>query len=161
MRLTGEVVGVLVAVLLFGGAQAAAHGTGGYAFAIQEEGFCEVIGAMGTLEADDPANGTPPALAVDDNGTPVSEGAIDVTGTPFVDDATPAVGTPIVEATDILGDDGVLDEDDEGALCRDVDDDGTNEIGFDQDKNGMLEEGEVLGSDVNNDEALTEDELDF
>ena len=161
MRLPNEVVGALVVALLFGGTQAAGHSTGGHAFAIQEEGFCEMIGAEGTLEADEPSSGTPPALSVEDSGTPESEETVDVSGTPFIDDATPAVGTPIVDATDILGDDGVVNEDDEGALCRDIDGDGTNEIGFDQDKNGMLEEGEVLGSDVNTDEALTEDEFDF
>ncbi|HEV2128048.1 MAG TPA: hypothetical protein VGR22_05445, partial [Thermomicrobiales bacterium] len=75
-------------------------------------------------------------------------------------DSTPSTGTPIPDITDILGDDNALGSDDEGFLCQDINDDGTYEIGIDEDGDGVLDEDEVLGEDLNEDQTLTQDELD-
>ena len=66
---------------------------------------------------------------------------------------------PAVDFTSLAGDDATLDANDEGYLSGDVDGDGTNEIGVDEDASGTLEENEVLGTDANADEGLTEDEF--
>ena len=59
----------------------------------------------------------------------------------------------------LAGEDGVFNEQDEGFVSEDLDDDGITEIGFDEDESGTLEDNEGLGSDLNNDQALTEDEF--
>jgi len=152
-------LGVVMLVLLLGANQAAARGTGENAFAVQDNEFCDAAGAAGTPIAATPegftvAAGTPvDVVDVVAEGTPKGEVAIEIVA------GTPVVGTPAADVVDALGDD-LLDVNDEGALCQDVDGDGINEIGIDQDKNGSLDENEVLGSDLNDDEALTEDELD-
>ena len=84
-------------------------------------------------------------------------------GTPLTDSGTigaedPA-GVDTEDFTTAAGEDGTFDANDEGYLSGDVDDDGTFEIGVDQDASDTLEENEVLGTDLNNDEALTEDEV--
>ena len=101
-------------------------------------------------------------------GTPVSDSA--ATGTPAGDTglgATPASETAIVgtPGDDIVGDstsDAVADPDQvdanqEGFLCQDVGDDGTYEVGIDEDADGILDENEVLGT-LEDNEVLTEDE---
>ena len=128
----------LAGVMATAGAQGAgAEGTDGYAFALQDNEFCEVMDAAGT-----PVGATPEEIAVEAS--------------------TPVVGTPVSDLADDVGDIGIgkLDATIEGALCQDVDGDGINEIGIDEDESGTLEENEVLGSDENNDEALTEDEVE-
>lgn len=67
------------------------------------------------------------------------------------------LGDPLTNA--VLGDDAVLDANDEGFLRENVDDDEAFEAGIDVDDSGALEEGEVLGEDLNEDEALTEGEI--
>lgn len=135
-------------VLLFGANQAAAQGTGGNAFAVQDNEFCDATGAAGT-----PISATPEGFAVDvaEAGTPEGEVSINSAG-------TPVVGTPAAIVVDAFGDD-VLDLTDEGALCQDVDGDGIYEIGIDTDQDGTLDENEALGADLNNDQTLTVDEL--
>ena len=73
------------------------------------------------------------------------------------DEGAGGVGTP--DFAIYAGDDNTFDATDEGFVREDLDNDQTFEIGYDEDQSGTLEESEVLGTDVNNDEALTEDEL--
>lgn len=114
---------------------AGAHGTGAqgtdrYAFALQDNEFCEVMDAVGT-----PVGATPEEFAVEAS--------------------TPEAGTPVGDLADDIGDISLVDANVEGALCQDVDGDGINEIGIDEDESGTLEENEVLGSELDNDQALT------
>ena len=60
---------------------------------------------------------------------------------------------------DIIGGDGVFDEEDEGFLADDLDDDGLGDVGVDLNDDGILDENEVLGEDVDGDAALGEGEL--
>jgi len=64
-----------------------------------------------------------------------------------------------VDPAAILGEDGVFTEADDGYLYDDIDGDGVFEIGFDENGDGVLDEAEVLGDDINDDRELTEDEL--
>ncbi len=70
---------------------------------------------------------------------------------------------PVDQADDdflgIAGDDRVFNEQDEGFLANDIDNDGVFEVGQDRNADGILDENEVLGDDVNNDRFLTEDEF--
>lgn len=59
----------------------------------------------------------------------------------------------------LFGEDGVFTEADEGYLYDDIDAEGVFEIGFDENGDGILDEAEVLGDDLNDDRELTEDEL--
>ena len=70
-----------------------------------------------------------------------------------------AIQTDEEEFGGLAGEDGVFNEQDEGFVSEDLDDDGITEIGFDEDESGTLEDNEGLGSDLNNDQALTEDEF--
>lgn len=58
-----------------------------------------------------------------------------------------------------LGDDGTLNEADEGFVFEDVDGDGMIEIGVDANLDGTLNEDEILGTDANQDNMLTGDEI--
>jgi hypothetical protein len=64
-----------------------------------------------------------------------------------------------VTTSAVLGEDGVFNQEDEGYLSEDLDGDGIFEIGMDENGDGILDENEVLGEDVNDDGELTEDEL--
>ena len=133
----------------------------GHAVEANVEGFvCQDVPGGGTLE-----------IGIDEDG----DGVLDpdeVLGTDLDNDGTitedefdaeaqwPAEVAPAeVGAEEALADDNVLDANDKGYLREDTDDDGTFEIGIDIDASGTLDENEVVGSDLNNDEALTEDEL--
>ena len=59
----------------------------------------------------------------------------------------------------IAGDDRVFDERDEGFLADDIDGDGVLEIGQDRNADGIFDQDEVLGDDVNDDRFLNEDEF--
>ena len=70
-----------------------------------------------------------------------------------------AEGAADEDAAALLGDDGLLNEDDEGFLAADVDGDGIAEVGIDADGNGTLDDAEILGRDENRDNALDEGEI--
>lgn len=55
--------------------------------------------------------------------------------------------------------DGVYDDADAGYLYDDVDDDGIFEVGFDDNDDGVLDEDEMLGEDLDGDAVLTAQEL--
>ena len=59
----------------------------------------------------------------------------------------------------IAGDDRVFNEGDEGFLANDIDNDGVFEIGQDRNADGILDQDEILGDDVNNDRFLNEEEF--
>lgn len=80
-----------------------------------------------------------------------------VSAAPAAGEDNPGAGG--VDTAAILGEDGVFTEADEGYLYDDIDDDGVFEIGFDENGDGVLDEAEVLGDDLNDDQELTEDEL--
>lgn len=112
------------------------------------------IGAPGTIAVSNEDEGF---LCQDIDGDGIPESGIDedLDGTL---DENEVVG-PDLGITVDMGDDNVLDPTDEGYLREDVDGDGTFEIGIDEDQSGTLEENEVVGTDVNEDEALTEEEV--
>lgn len=56
-------------------------------------------------------------------------------------------------------DDGWFDDEDDGYLYDDVDDDGIFDIGFDDNDDGILDDEEVLGEDLDGDTVLAAHEL--
>ena len=184
-RMVGfRLLGILLLSLMFGGAQAAQgmeRGAVGHALALQDDPICtELVTDTGTPGVDVAFDiGTPAddAAATDDTeeidlGRP-DDTDVEIPGSPDPDDAveaadadvdgaTPAAaGTPVEDVESLLGEDRVLDPNDEAFLCQDVDGDGNYEIGIDVDQDGTLDENEVLGTDVNEDESLTENEFEF
>ena len=182
------VLGTSLLLFLFGGAQAAAHGMErgavGHAFAVQVDSVCTelvtdtgtpvvdvgfAVGSPAADDAEDVDDGTPVASEPSDDadGAAIVEEVVDEIedATPAddaedVDGGTPVAGTPVEDVSSVLGEDGVLDATDEAFLCQDVDGDGTFEIGIDVNGNGTLDENEILGQDENQDESLTNEELD-
>lgn len=90
-----------------------------------------------------------PVQGVAEEGEGRAEGVDEGEGDLFGDD----------ELVGAFGEDQEFAEDDEGYLSDDLDGDGIFEIGMDEDGDGVLDENEVLGEDVNDDGELTEDEL--
>jgi hypothetical protein len=161
VRILGIILLLGLAVLT--GAQASAQDDGGACeplrMGMSTPAMAEELGTPTNGETEE-ANAT--VVDMDetrDLATPSGELEVHAASTPIGEDEAVAVGTPAASMADVLGDDGVLDVSDEGFLCQDIDDDGVFDIGIDEDGDGVLDENEVLGSDLNDDEALTEDEL--
>lgn len=74
------------------------------------------------------------------------------------EDAADDVDAPDVDLG-VLGDDGILNQDDEGFFAEDLDGDGINDVGLDENGDGVLGDDEVVGADANNDGQLDENEL--
>ncbi len=167
MRLTRGIraAGMLLLLILLVDTRIAAHDTPKIAADIvpalsQQQVICTEVASTPERavqgEAGDEDNGTPVAdTEIELAGTPVPDvlpgvaaTPLDKLGTPVVGDATPAPGTGVVQA------------DIEGFLCQDMDGDGSYEVGFDEDGDGMLAVDEVLGTDLDNDGTITEDEFD-
>lgn len=131
---------VALLVLLFGGAYGGPHAIAGSSSLVQENADCTEL----VMESATPGEAEI-SYDIDTKTTPSTGPEEDIEATP----AAQATGTPVEDVASLLGDDRVLDADDEFFLCQDVDGDGTYELGVDVDQNGELDENEVLGTDEN------------
>jgi len=116
-----------------------------------------------------PAPGTPPPAT---EGFPVgihsgtctewtTEPAYDVGVLERTDVNAPGQGASVENerVAELVGEDGIVDENDEGFLREDINGDGIFDIGLDEDGNGALEEGEVLGIDEDESGILEAEEI--